>query len=139
MELYRAFFFFYVALLIKTHRYKLVRFDPIATPATSFHLGQYLEFVLWNIGERKSDETQDHVLFHPLERLSSPSAETFGTAKVLEAKWASLDSSLLEVERLEMVLRGTGGGVSCSFIPRKHLYVEPIETPTTDEPTLIVR
>ena len=78
--------------------------------------------------------------FIALERLSSPSAETFGTAKVLEAKWASLDSSLLEVEQLEMVPGGgNGGGVSCSFIPRKHLYVEPIETPTTDEPTLIVR
>lgn len=43
----------------------------------------------------------------------------------------SLFRSLLEVERLEMV-----PGVSCSFIPRKHLCADPIETPTRDEPTL---
>lgn len=46
--------------------------------------------------------------------------------EALEAKWASLDSSLVEVEELEMV-----PGVSCSFILRKHFCAGPIEIPTS--------
>lgn len=56
-----------------------------------------------------------------------------GTRDQVGIPWFSLSlfRSLLEVERLEMV-----PGVSCSFIPRKHLCADPIETPTRDEPTL---
>ena len=110
MKLYR----FHVALLNESSslQARSFRFPLLHLPRRSSVNIWSLYFEISVKGSRTRRRiAPGHVLFHPLERLSSPSAETFGTAKVLEAKWASLDSSLLEVERLEMVPRGRRGGV----------------------------